>query len=145
MRFKKFFTAVMTASLISVLFVMPVSAHGHHGSQGHHNQTSNTTVTSESTTSGATASENTTSEAATAGATVSDNTDCPVCTVDGCTETGRHSHDGHDYCGYNHENGYCDGSCETASHHNNAGSTTSGTTNSRRCVRRFHCHSQSNY
>ena len=140
MRFKKFFTAVMTASLISVLFVMPVSAHGHHGSQGHHNQTSNTTVTSESTTSGATASENTTS-----GATVSDNTDCPVCTVDGCTETGRHSHDGHDYCGYNHESGYCDGSCETASHHDNAGTTTSGTTNSRRCVRRFHCHSQSNY
>lgn len=98
MRFKKMLTAAVAASLISVLFVMPVSAHGHHGSQGHHNQTSNTTVTSETTTSET---------------TVSANTDCPVCTVDGCTETGRHSHD--------------------------------GTTNSRRCVRRFHCHSQSNF
>lgn len=85
MRFKKLLTALITASLISVLFVMPVSAHGHHGAQGHHSQTS----------------------------------DCPVCTVDGCTEMGRHSHDGHDYCGYNHT--------------------------SRHCVRRFHCHSQKTF
>ena len=135
MRFKKLLTAVATASLISVLFVMPVSAHGHHGAQGHHSQTSNTTVTSETTTS----------EATTSGATVSDNTDCPVCTVDGCTETGRHSHDGHDYCGYNHESGYCDGSCETASHHANDGTTASSTTKSRRCVKRFYCHTQSSF
>lgn len=42
-------------------------------------------------------------------------TSCPVCTVEGCTESGRHTHDGHDYCGYNHSSGYCDGSCQTAS------------------------------
>ncbi len=125
MRFKKMLTAVVAASLISVLFVMPVSAHGHHGNQGHHNQTSQATVTSE--------------------ATVSDNTDCPVCTVDGCTETGRHSHDGHDYCGYNHESGYCDNSCETTSHHTDSGTTTSGTTNSKRCVKRSFCHLLKNY
>lgn len=40
-----------------------------------------------------------------------EDTSCPVCTVEGCTETGRHTHDGHDYCGYNHSSGYCDGSC----------------------------------
>ncbi len=38
-------------------------------------------------------------------------TGCPVCTVEGCTEEGRHSHDGHNYCGYDHADGYCDGSC----------------------------------
>lgn len=42
-------------------------------------------------------------------------TSCPVCTVEGCTETGRHVHDGHDYCGYNHSSGYCDGSCAAVS------------------------------
>ena len=42
-------------------------------------------------------------------------TSCPVCAVEGCTESGRHTHDGHDYCGYNHSSGYCDGSCQTAS------------------------------
>ncbi len=42
-------------------------------------------------------------------------TSCPICTVEGCTETGRHTHDGHDYCGYDHSGGYCDRSCETVS------------------------------
>lgn len=41
-------------------------------------------------------------------------TSCPVCTVEGCTEEGRHTHDGHDYCGYEHESGYCDGTCTSA-------------------------------
>ncbi|MEY8319712.1 hypothetical protein AAK894_01370 [Lachnospiraceae bacterium 46-61] len=36
-----------------------------------------------------------------------------VCTIDGCTETGHHIHNGVNYCGYNHSNGYCDGSCAT--------------------------------
>lgn len=36
---------------------------------------------------------------------------CSVCTVEGCTETGYHTHDGQTYCGYDHECGYCDGSC----------------------------------
>lgn len=42
-------------------------------------------------------------------------TSCPVCTVEGCTETGRHTHDGHDYCGYEHSSGYCDGTCQNNS------------------------------
>lgn len=78
MHFRKRSAAVMTAALLSVLVVMPVSAHGHHG---HHRQSS--TV----------------------------DTSCPVCTVEGCTETGRHTHDGCEYCGYDHEGDYCDGSC----------------------------------
>lgn len=79
MRLKKLFTALMAAAMASVLFVMPVSAHGHHRSA----QTADTS--------------------------------CPVCTVDGCEETGRHTHDGKDYCGYDHADGYCDHSCETSS------------------------------
>ncbi|MFG6332915.1 MAG: hypothetical protein K1W28_14045 [Lachnospiraceae bacterium] len=43
------------------------------------------------------------------------NTGCPVCTVEGCTETGRHMHDECEYCGYDHEDGYCDGTCVTVS------------------------------
>ena len=42
-------------------------------------------------------------------------TSCPVCTVEGCTETGRHTHDGCEYCGYDHEGDYCDGTCVTVS------------------------------
>lgn len=39
---------------------------------------------------------------------------CPaICTIEGCTEPGRHTHDGVEYCGYNHSCGYCDGSCIT--------------------------------
>ena len=79
MHFKKLFTAAAATALISVLFVLPVSAHGHH----HQTTTSHTGY--------------------------------PVCTVEGCTEEGRHAHDGCYYCGYDHEDGYCDGSCETVS------------------------------
>ncbi|MCM1387036.1 MAG: hypothetical protein NC231_06900 [Bacillus sp. (in: Bacteria)] len=78
MRIKKMFSALMAAVLISALFVMPVSAHGHHGHSSHHNQTSKAAVTAA-------------------------DTDCPVCTVDGCTETGKHMHDGHEYCGSIHK------------------------------------------
>jgi len=42
-------------------------------------------------------------------------TGCPVCTVEGCTETGRHFHNECEYCGYDHESGYCDGTCVTVS------------------------------
>lgn len=112
MRFKKLFTALTTAVLVSAFFVMPVSAHGHHG---HHEQRYTQTV---------------------------ENTDCPVCTVDGCTEAGRHTHDGHDYCGYNHESGYCDGSCEAAvSDTTDSEETVSKKSVSNyRCVRRHHCY-----
>lgn len=42
-------------------------------------------------------------------------TSCPVCTLEDCTESGRHSHDGHNYCGYDHSSGYCDGTCANVS------------------------------
>ena len=35
----------------------------------------------------------------------------PVCEVEDCTITGRHTHDGTIYCGYDHADGYCDGKC----------------------------------
>ena len=40
-------------------------------------------------------------------------TSYPVCTIEDCTEKGHHLHDGEYYCGYDHEDGYCDGSCQT--------------------------------
>lgn len=36
---------------------------------------------------------------------------CEICTVEGCTKSGLHVHDNVTYCGYDHECGYCDGSC----------------------------------
>lgn len=75
MSFRKLFTAAAAAAMVSVLFVMPVSAH-----HGHHRQ-------------------------------AVDDTCYPVCTVEDCTEEGRHLHDDEYYCGYDHADGYCDGSC----------------------------------
>lgn len=43
-----------------------------------------------------------------------------VCSVEQCTETGRHDHDGVTYCGYSHTGGYCTGSActsTTGGHH----------------------------
>lgn len=39
-----------------------------------------------------------------------DTTQYAVCAVEDCTKTGRHSHDGVTYCGYDHDGGYCTGS-----------------------------------
>lgn len=36
---------------------------------------------------------------------------CQVCTVEDCTAVGRHQHNNITYCGYDHENGICNGSC----------------------------------
>ena len=36
---------------------------------------------------------------------------CEVCTVEGCKKSGLHVHDDVTYCGYDHESGFCDGSC----------------------------------
>ena len=113
MRLRKLFTAALTVAMVSMVFAMPVSAHGHH---------SRTTVVTDTDTS------------------------CPVCTVEGCTEEGRHTHDGHDYCGYDHKDGYCDYSCETASDDTTSDDSTSGKTASgrkvsrSRCGARRHCH-----
>lgn len=72
----------MIAVLASSLFVMPVSAHGHHGSRS--------------------------------GSGTESNHLCAVCTEEGCTQKGWHVHDGSTYCGYDHEGGFCDGTCNTA-------------------------------
>lgn len=36
---------------------------------------------------------------------------CAVCTAPDCELTGRHYHNGVMYCGFHHENGFCDGTC----------------------------------
>lgn len=36
---------------------------------------------------------------------------CEMCTVSGCNKSGLHVHDNVTYCGYDHDCGYCDGSC----------------------------------
>ena len=41
-------------------------------------------------------------------------TSVTVCTEADCTLPGRHFHSGWIYCGYDHENGLCDGSCAVA-------------------------------
>ncbi len=99
MSLRKLFRTIAAVTLLSVLFVTPVSAHGHH-----HRQAAVVTVT---------------------------DTSYPVCTVDGCLEEGHHTHDGYDYCGYDHASGYCDGTCATVS-----------TTTTTRSVRSGHhgCH-----
>ncbi len=46
----------------------------------------------------------------------------PICTIEECTEEGRHVHDGYNYCGYAHADGYCDGSCIYNTNVSNCGS-----------------------
>ena len=36
---------------------------------------------------------------------------CGLCTVEDCAITGRHTHRGVTYCGYDHAGGVCDGTC----------------------------------
>lgn len=38
---------------------------------------------------------------------------CEVCTEEGCVQKGWHVHGDSIYCGYDHEGGYCDGTCDT--------------------------------
>lgn len=62
-------------------------------------------------------------------------TPCPVCTIEDCTEEGHHAHDGVTYCGYEHSDEYCDGSCGSC------GSCGTTTTSSRSHHGRRHgCH-----
>lgn len=44
-----------------------------------------------------------------------------VCTLDGCTTAGRHTHDGVLYCGSHHADGVCDGTCLTSTAHHHGG------------------------
>lgn len=104
---KKILLAGTAAALAFSLSVFPAFAHGHHG--GHHGNRTAVTVPDTNYNSGAADSTDTgysadTDTTAVPGA-------YPVCTFEGCTETGRHLHDGSYYCGYHHDGGYCDGSC----------------------------------
>ena len=36
---------------------------------------------------------------------------CELCSVEDCELSGRHVHDGVVYCGYCHEDGWCNGTC----------------------------------
>lgn len=82
---KKLMAAGMAGVLAAALFAAPAWAHGH--GHGHHRQAEQTQAASQPA------------------------NQYPVCTIEGCVETGRHFHDGSAYCGYSHSSGYCDGSC----------------------------------
>lgn len=74
MYMKRIAKAAVAVTLALSLFAMPVSAHGQHHGQATQ-QTTQTTQTTQQPTVDAT------------------NTSCPVCTVEGCTEKCRHSHE----------------------------------------------------
>lgn len=110
---------VMTFSLS----VLPAFAHGHGHHGGHHGSQTVQTVPDSSYNTGAAGSTDINT-----GADLSAETDTtsgtntaampsayPVCNFEGCTIIGHHLHDGSYYCGYHHENGYCDGSCISSS------------------------------
>lgn len=108
--FNKKIAAMGLSVLLSMtVLTVPAFAHGHH-SGGHHRQAERSCVVSSSV--GAD-----TSQTAVIGCPVHAGSaaDCPVCVVDGCTETGHHYHDDTVYCGYPHAHGYCDGTCAQAS------------------------------
>ncbi len=84
MRIQKTGAACLACLMISVFFVLPASAHGRHHGHG----------------CGMQAQSQPQQPAAVS-----------VCTVEGCTLSGQHTHGGTAYCGYAHENGFCDGSC----------------------------------
>lgn len=83
MRFKRvFFSSIVCVISLSML-VAAASAHGgHHGRGGGYGRRIQAQQTLVS-----------------------------VCTVDGCSLAGRHVHNGTIYCGYDHESGYCNGTC----------------------------------
>ena len=81
MKLKKLLLCVLTLALLT----LPVSAHGHHG--GCHGQPS------------------------VRPSLPSRPAAVTVCQVEGCAIAGRHIHNGVTYCGYPHQNGFCDGRC----------------------------------
>lgn len=113
MHMKKLFTIAVTVALVSVLFVMPVSAHGHH--HGSHRQSCDYGAriqTPDADMQNQTPDTDTQTEAPDTNVQIqASDTECPVCTIEDCAEQGRHFHDNEEYCGYNHSNGYCDNTC----------------------------------
>lgn len=124
---KKVTAAGLSILLAMSMFTVPAFAHGHH-SGGHHRQASTGCVVR--------ADVADTDRAAVPGCPVHDGSgvNCPVCTIDGCTEAGHHYHDDTVYCGYLHGHGYCDGTCMQADN-SSLSNTTPSTT---RYYRRHH-------
>ena len=83
MRFKRIFFASLVCVMAINLLTVSASAHGGcHSRGGCHGRS-----------------------------TEAQQTVIPVCTVKDCSLAGRHAHDGVIYCGYDHEGGYCRGTC----------------------------------
>ena len=115
MRIKRVFGLGAVSILLSAVFVMPVSAHGHHRqTQATVTNAVCTVCTVEDCTQVGLHIHNDTTYCGYAHESGYCDGSCGaigVCYVEGCTQTGHHSHDYGTYCGYNHASGYCDGSC----------------------------------
>lgn len=98
-------------------FVMPVSAHGHHGQsvQAAHDHLCEVCTQEDCSIRGWHLHDDSVYCGYAHEEGYCDGTcdTARVCTVDGCTQTGHHIHDGRQYCGYEHESGYCDGTCDS--------------------------------
>lgn len=103
---KKIAAMGVSVLLSMMVFTVPAFAHGHH-SGGHHGQAERSCVVNSGGSVGQTA-------AVYCPVHEGCGVDCPVCTVEGCTETGHHYHGDAVYCGYPHGCGYCDGTCVQA-------------------------------
>ncbi len=96
-------SVLMSMSVVTV----PAFAHGHHSGGHHRRAVADCPVRADAAvTDGMTVP----------GCPVHDGSgaDCPVCTIEGCTEAGHHYHNDEVYCGYRHGHGYCDGTCVQA-------------------------------
>lgn len=132
MNLKKTVALGLAGVLLSGVFVMPVSAHGHHGSQSgcgyDHEHLCEVCAVDGCTRVGWHVHDGSTYCGYDHVDGYCDGT-CDavrVCAVSGCTESGHHVHDGRSYCGYDHESGYCDGTCDSIAVCSAAGCTTAG-------------------
>lgn len=122
----------MTVIMTSFMFVMPVSAHGHHNRQAvcvtETDRLCQVCTEEGCVTKGWHIHDGETycGYAHTDGYCDGTCDTARVCTVEACTETGHHIHDGRSYCGYAHESGYCDGTCNSVTVCTQAGCTQTG-------------------
>lgn len=123
----------ITAVLASFMFVMPVSAHGHHYNRQAVCATEADRLCAVCTEEGCETkgwhlhgSETYCGYAHVDGYCDGTCDTARVCTIEQCAETGHHIHDGRSYCGYAHENGYCDGTCDSITVCMQAGCTQTG-------------------
>ena len=129
---KKRIVSGLIGILSSVLFVLPVSAHGHHSRQTDYESRQNylceVCVQEDCTKSGWHVHDGITYCGYDHEEEYCDGT-CnvvAVCTVEKCTEEGHHIHDDQSYCGYDHESGYCDGTCGSVAVCSDEGCTKTG-------------------